>query len=121
MTYMHAWFMLLQPDPQKCTAVGSGLEVAKTDQVAQFEVHLANTDGDPCAITQHVTAELISIANGSHIKANVVTKTPATYEVSYQPGVRGRHDLSVRVNDMPIQGSPFRVYVSPQPHQLVNQ
>ena len=52
------------------------------------------------------------------VEAKVVGKTPATYEVSYQPSVRGRHDLSVRVNSMPIRGSPFRVYVRPSPRLL---
>ena len=94
------------------------MEVAETAQVARFEVHLADGDGDPCTTTQHVVVMLESIANGSVIEAKVVGKTPATYEVSYQPSVRGRHNLSVRVNGTPIQGSPFRVYVRHPPRLL---
>ena len=94
------------------------MEVAETAQVARFEVHLVDGVGDPCTTTQDVTAELKSIASGSVIKAKVVGKTPATYDVSYQPGVRGRHDLIVRVNGTQIQGRPFRVYVRHPPRLL---
>ena len=106
------------PYPSNCTATGMGLEVAETAHIARFDVHLADAVGDPCITTQDVTAELKSIVNGSVIEAKVVGKTLATYEVSYQPSVRGRHDLSVGVNGMPIQHSPFRVYVRQSPRQL---
>ena len=40
--------------------------------MAQFEVHLADVDGDPCTTTQDVTAELKSIVNGLVVEAKVV-------------------------------------------------
>ena len=91
---------------------------SETTQVAEFEVHLADANGDPCTAIQDVTAELKSIANSSVIKATLVSKTPATYEVFYQSRVRGRHYLIVRVNGTPIQGSPFRVCVRQSPRLL---
>ena len=106
------------PHPENCTAVGSGWELTETKEVTKFDVHLADIDGDPCVINQDVTAELKSIVDGSQVKAEVVTKSPAIYEVSYKPIIRGRHDLSVRVNGTPIQGSPFRVYVRQPPHLM---
>ena len=87
------------------------MEVAETAQVARFEVHLADANGDPCTTPQRVVVMLKPFVSGSVIKARVVSKTPATYEVFYQPSVHGRHDLSVKVNGTPIQGSLFRVYV----------
>ena len=108
----------LQPDPQKCTVVGQGLELAETGQQSHFEVHLVDMAGDPCTTEQQVTAELRSLVDGSVTPASVAHQTPDIYEVSYQPNTRGRHELSVRVNDVPVQGSPFLVYVRQAPHLL---
>ena len=109
---------VLQPDPQRCTMVGQGLELAETGQQAHFEVHLVDMAGDPCTTEQLVTAELRSLVDSSVTPASVAHKTPDIYEVSYQPNARGRHKLSVRVNDVPVQGSPFLVYVRQPPHLL---
>ena len=108
----------LQPDPQKCTVVGQGLELAETDQQAHFEVHLVDMAGDPCTTEQQVTAELRSLIDSSVTPASAAHKTPDIYEVSYQPNTRGRHELSVRVNDVPVQVSPFLVYARQAPHLL---
>ena len=109
----------LQPDPQRCTVVGQGLELADIGQQAHFEVHLVDMAGDPCTTHQQVTAELRSLVDSSVTPASVAHKTPDIYGVSvYQPNTRGRHELSVRVNDVPVQGSPFLVYVRQAPHLL---
>ena len=98
--------------------VGQGLELAETGQKAHFEVHLVDMACNPCTIEQQVTAELRSLVDSSVTPASVVHKTPDIYEVSYQPNTRGRHKLSVVVNDEPVQGSPFLVYVRQAPHLL---
>ena len=108
----------LQPDPQRCTVVVQGFELAETGQQAHFEVHLVDMAGDPCTTEQQVTAELRSLVDSSVTPASVAHKTADIYEVSYQPNARGRHKLSVRVNDVPVQGSPFLVYVRQPPHLL---
>ena len=74
--------------------------------------------GDPCTTEQQVTAELRSLVDSSVTPASVAHKTADIYEVSYQPNTRGRHELSVRVNDVPVQGSPFLVYARQAPHLL---
>ena len=98
--------------------VGQGLELAESGQQAHFEFHLVDMAGDPCTTEQQVTAELRSLVDNSVTPASVVHKTPNIYEVSYQPNTRGRHKLSVVVNDEPVQGSPFLVYVRQAPHLL---
>ena len=109
---------LPQPDIQKCTVTGQGLQLAETGQRAHFEVHLVDTAGDPCTIEQQVTGELRSNVNGSISLASIAHKTPDTYELSCQPDTRGRHVLNVTVNGEPVQGSPFLVYVRQAPHLL---
>ena len=76
---------LPQPDLQKCTVTGRGLQLAETGQPAHFEVHLVDTAGDPCTTEQQVTAELRSNVDGSITLTGVAHKTTGTYEVSYQP------------------------------------
>ena len=98
--------------------VGQGLELAETGQETHFEVHLVDMAGDPCTTEQQVTAELRSLVDSSVTPASVAHKTQDIYEVSYQPNTRGRHKLSVVVNDEPVQGSPFLVYVRQAPHLL---
>ena len=109
---------LPQPDLQKCTVTGQGLQLAETGQPAHFEVHLVDTAGDPCTTEQQVTAELRSNVDGFITLTSVAQKTPDTYEVSYQLNTRGRHVLNVTVNGEPVQGSPFLVYVRQAPHLL---
>ena len=69
----------LQPDSQKCTVVGQGLELAETDQIAHFEVHLVDMASNPCATEQQVTAELRSLVDSSVTPASVAHKTPDIY------------------------------------------
>ena len=109
---------LLQPDLQRSTVTGQGLQLAETGQLAHFEVHLMDTAGDPCTTEQQVTAELRSNVDGSITLTSVAHKTPGTYEVSYQPNTRGQHVLNVTVNGEPVQGSPFLVYIRQAPHLL---
>ena len=102
--------LALQVDPWKCTVVGHGLELVETGQQAHFEVHLADMAGDPYTTEHQVTAELRSLMDSSVTPASVAHKTPDIFnEVSYQPNTRGQHELSVVVNDEPVQGSPFLV------------
>ena len=69
-----------------------------------------------------MSAELRSSVDGRITQAKVShqTRSMGSYKVSYQPSIRGRHELSVAVNGMAIAGSPFRVYVQ-QPPQLMGR
>ena len=116
---IHAFLShLLQPNPLVCTATGRGLQLAETGQPALCEVHVMDETGDPCTKEQLVTAQLTSHVDGSVTLGSVEHRTPCTYEVAYQPITRGRHELDITVNDVPVQGSPFLVYVSKPPHLL---
>ena len=66
-----------------------------------------------------IRAELQSLADpASSVQANVVGKGAGVYHITYTPWVRGRHDLTVKVNSQGIAGSPFRVFVKIHPTQL---
>ena len=66
-----------------------------------------------------IRAELQSLADSaSSVQADVVGKGAGVYHITYTPRVRGRHDLTVKVNGQHIAGSPFRVFVKIHPTQL---
>ena len=54
----------------------------------------------------------------SSMHADVVVKGAEVYHITYTPRIRGRHDLTVKVNSQAIAGSPFRVFVKIHPTQL---
>ena len=54
--------------------------------------------------------------DGSVLQATVVSQTPSTYELSYTPTTRGRHQLTVQVNDIMI--GTFQVFVQHPPTLL---
>ena len=95
---------------------GPDLKSATTEQVAKFIVHTLDTHGQPLPAQQHVSAELKSLVDDSVLQTTVVTKTPSTYELSYTPTTRGRHQLTVRVNSAEI--GTFQVFVHHPPTQL---
>ena len=63
-----------------------------------------------------VSAELKSLVDGSVLQAAVESQTPSTYELSYTPTTRGRHQLTVQVNNTEI--GTFQVFVQHPPTQL---
>ena len=66
-----------------------------------------------------VLAELQSLADpASSVLADMVGKGAGVYHITYTPRVRGRHDLTVKVNGQDISGSPFKVFVKIHPTQL---
>ena len=54
----------------------------------------------------------------SSVQATVTPNGAGVYTITFTPRVRGRHDLTVTVNDKEIAGSPFRVFVKIHPTQL---
>ena len=88
-----------------------GVKEAFTDETAHFDLQT------------NVTAELKSLLDESVSKATVSFKSESapgvfTYEITYTPTIRGRHELSVRMNGVDVSGSPFKVFVQHPPNQL---
>ena len=107
-----------QPDPSCCILQGLGLEAATANQESRFTLDLVDVQGHVCQTKQAVRAELKSEAedNCTTIKATLVNHTSPTYEMAYTPIKRGRHVLSVQVNNIDI--ASFKVFVQYPPTQL---
>ena len=105
-------------DPSKCKVDGPGLKSAELNQQTHVIVHTMLHNGTPTKKPQKVTAELKSLVNGSVTRLKGVRKQGNTYEIQFSSAVRGLHQLAVCVNNQPIAGSTFPVYVKIPPTQL---
>ena len=101
--------------PSKYKAEGPGMEGAVTNTPTQLVVHTVYSNGQPCREKQSIRAEL---KYSSVVVAEVTEKEKGSYLVSYCPKVRGCHELNLLVNQQPIAGSPFDVFVEHPPTQL---
>ena len=105
--------------PERCYATGKGLEVATVGEPATAVLHVIDTDGKECEQPLvNTNCELVSDAGGSTVKAAVQKKKKNKYTISYQPTHRGRHQLHIKVEGVPIRGSPFAVVSRLPIHKL---
>ena len=106
----------LVPDPSKCRAEGPGMEGSVTIAPTQLVVHTVYSNGQPCREKQSIRAEVHGGWVG--VVAEVTEQEKGSYLVSYCPKMRGHHKLNLLVNQQPIAGSPFDVFVEHPPTQL---
>ena len=66
----------------------------------------------PTASLNDISADLKCVVNpSSSVKCQVIENGVGMYSIRFNPQVRGRHDLIVKVKNEEITGSPFRVFV----------
>ena len=96
--------------PERCYATGKGLEVATVGEQATAILYALDADGKECEQPLvNTSCELVSDAGGPTVKAPIQKKEKNKYTISYQPTHRGRHQLHIQVEGVPIRGSPFGV------------
>ena len=97
--------------PERCYAIGKGLEVATVGEQATTTLHAIDADGKEYEQpVVNISCELVQDAGGPTVKV-AVQKKKNKYTISYQPTHRGRYQLHVKVEGVPIRGSPFAVIV----------
>ena len=101
------------PDPTRCYASGNGLEVAELGEKSTVVVHAVNYSCEPCIqpISASLSCELSSEVTGKLVPCEVEMVELSKYKTSYQPTVKGRHCLHIKVNGQHIRGSPFSLAV----------
>ena len=109
---------LLAIDPAQCIMKGEGMKRAEVHQTADMTltVRLSNNQIPKCKAM--VTGQLKSIYDESVIKCDVDQSGPGEYRIQHTPTVRGRHKLTVLVDEQHVAGSPSLVFVSIPPTQL---
>ena len=97
------------PDPSKCYATGKGLEVGIVGQTSTAILPVCNCKGEPC--TEPVTSlecKLVSDLTGATAMGSFKKlEGQNRYEISYQPTIKGRHQLHISIQGQPIRDSPF--------------
>ena len=104
-------------DPAKSTVQGDGIKSAEINKLSKVTLHTVSPNGKPHKKPVVVKAKLTTISSGSVVEAKV-KQGHGTYKIEYTPCVRGRHQLEVTVNGLPVAGSPFPVLVKIPPTQL---
>ena len=102
------------PDPSKCDVTGKGTEVAVVGEKSAAVLRAVNFEGKPCAkpIEESLGCLCVSGVMGTKVRCSVERRGQSQYEISYQPAVKGRHLLHIRVDGQHIRGSPFCVAVT---------
>ena len=98
------------PDPSKCRATGKGIEAAVVGEMSTAVLQAVNFKGQPCEEPiQSSECELVSELSGTRTRGSVERKGRSQYEVNYQPTIKARHQLHVKVEGQHIRGSPFTI------------
>ena len=101
------------PDPLQCYATGKGVEVAIVGETSTAVLQAVNFRGQPCEEPiQSSTCELVSVLSGTRTRGSIERKGQSQYEINYQPAIKGRHQLHVKVEGQHIRGSPFAISAS---------
>ena len=100
-------------DPSKCYAKGFGLELAVVGEKSTSILHAINSDDKPCEQKiKSLECQLLSEITGTRAGCSVERRGLSQYEISYQPTIKGRHQLHIKVEGQQIRGSPFSVAVT---------
>ena len=103
---------LQKVSPEKCYAIGKGLETAELGERATAVLNVVDEKENACPIeVESLTCELVSETTGEKKDCSVKKTGDSRYEISYQPASRGRHQLHIKVEGDHIKGSPFPVTV----------
>ena len=111
--------LFIVKDLSKCTVEGL-CPTASVRVPANATVHVRTSNGEICRDKAIVDVTLNNVSMGVRLPCNVYEAGPGMFEFSYCSVYRGQHNLVVEVNGNPIPGSPFNVFVSIPPAQLVN-
>ena len=97
------------PDPSKCHATGKGI-AAVVGEMSTAVLQAVNFKGQPCEEPiQSSECELVSELSGTRTRGSVERKGQSQYEINYQPTIKGRHQLLVKMEGQHIRGSPFTI------------
>ena len=100
------------PDPSKCHTTGKGLEVAVVGEKSTAILHAVRYEGTPFEKPmKSLECELVSKITGTRASCSVERSGQSQYEISYQPTIKGRHQLHIKVEGQHVRGSPSSVAV----------
>ena len=96
-----------------CQVTGKGLEVATVGERSSTVFQVVNFKGQPLKEPiRSSECEVVSDITGSRTQGSVDRRGQSQYEISYQPTIKGRHQLHIKVEGQHIRGSPFAITVT---------
>ena len=107
------------PDPLRCHATGKGLKEADVGKKSMALIQAFNYMGSPCTeFIKSLQCEVISDITGAIVQGSVERRGQNQYEINYQPTIKGKNQLHIKLNSQHIKGSPFPVSVKIPVKQL---
>ena len=103
-------------DPAKCRVHLE--ESAEVGKIFKGTLIARLSDNKPTNRTCKVSGQVKSLHNGVITACNIENDGLGRYSIQYTPTVRGRHELTVLIEEQHVAGSPFPVFVSIHPTQL---
>ena len=108
--YGHIFYPGLS-DPSSCH-LSADLEVGLVGDRSIAVLQAINFEGKPCKEPINVLeCELVSEITGRRDSCSVERRGQSQYKISYQPTIKGRHQLHIKAEGQHIKGSPFGVIV----------
>ena len=109
------------PDPSQCQATVRDLSIAVAGMKISAVVQVLDYSGKQCNHSvQSLECELVSEITGSRVIGNIEKRGQSQYEIGYQPTMKGKHQLHIKVEGQHIRGSPFSVAVTLPVEKLGN-
>ncbi len=110
--------------PKEANPGKSGVDFDRTKSVEvgvlqEVTLTVRNADGNPCEKECDVTSRLTCLRTNEVTDCDVTSVTRSSYSVQFTPSSRGRHTLAVLVNKVAVCDSPFSIFVSINPKDLV--
>ena len=110
--------LVTSPDPPKCYL--SGIREMVAGEQCNAVLHVLDGIGEPCEVPLlQLQCELVSEITCDKVQVSV-TKKNQYYEIAYQPTVKGKHKLHVRLAGRHINGSPHGLKVTSPVKMLGN-
>ena len=91
-----------------CHATGMAFEVAVVGEKSTAILHAVSYEAEGIKSWE---CELVSEITGTRASCSVKRRGQSQYEISYQPTIKGRHQLHIKVEGQHVRGSPSSVAV----------
>ncbi len=100
-------YAVSQPDPSKCYAKGTLATVVGEE--SSVILHTFDYNNEPCKEYIDIRCVLVSEITDSKTESSIKRRGENQYEISYQPKIKGKQKLHIKIWDQHIRGSPFPV------------
>ena len=98
------------PDPSKCYTTSKGTEAAVVGETATALLQAIDFESQPCEEPiLSLECELVSELTGTRTQGSRERLGQSQNEIRYQPTIKGRHQLHIKVEGQHIRGSPFSI------------